>query len=291
MNLKTFSCVRMSQTETSCVPCDHNDAPWSPRFFCPECGDTVKDAGQHLRQSPDCFPPELVENSDDEEDDELEVLRPVPNLAACMQPSAELSARIALDLAEMRNEWGLDNTQISKLKHKVQGWVQHDRSEFCTSIQTNLKPCLLDSALKTAADRDLFHTIASEKREIAAVKQIAPYIEPDTVQLSKEKGDSVTSCRLPKLIERKLQRDPAFRRRILERSDYYKSGIAYATPPSELSELDDSVKARYHSKLMRPAQPGEENHVRMAGLFNCDDVEVRGPAPNPVHTPAHCFTV
>ena len=41
------------------------------------------------------------------------------------------------------------------------------------------------------------------------------------------------------------------------------------------ADVADGVQARYHPELMRPAQPGEEHHVRLAGIFNCDDVEVR----------------
>ena len=82
--------------------------------------------------------------------------------------------------------------------------------------------------------------------------------------------------RVADLIERRLQHDPAFRRRVLERSEYYKSGVDYCTPPTELKDIDACAKGRYHAKLHRPAQPGEEHHVRMCGLFNADDVEVKG---------------
>ena len=110
--------------------------------------------------------------------------------------------------------------------------------------------------------------------ELARAKRDLPYLEQREVHLSDEPNDVVCSFRFMKLIERRMQTDKDFRTKWLARSDYYKSGKGYRQTPTELIGLDDSVAARFHAKLMRPAVPGEEHHVRGMGLFNCDDVEV-----------------
>ena len=247
---------------------------------CDECGERYRDWAQHVRRSPDCVPPELVENSSEDEDEE-----PLPpplrhadeekQSGFSSRPSVELAARIALDLATFRNEFGLSGPNVKLLKEKVQGWFDHDRSEFCGGLQPFLREGISSNDIKQAAERDIFAGLSSEKQEIARVKEIAPYVEPREVKLSDERGDTVVSFRVADLVERKLQRDSKFRRRVLERSAYYKSGVDFRTSPTKLENVDSCAKARYHPKLMRPAAPGEEHHIRMTGIFNCDDIEVR----------------
>jgi hypothetical protein len=238
---------------------------------CDCCGATFKNFERHLQQNPDCLPAlvEVDSDTDDEEDLPLEL---------ATQPVISehgLQGRIAFDLLTMRQEFGLTEANVRLLKDLVQGWHDEAQLELAGQLAGHTKGAGAMSILDAASRRSLFAGIATEKSELSRSKRDIPYLEPREATLSDEAGDVVVSFRVADLLQRKLQHDSAFRRAVIERSDYYTAGTDFQKPPTELADVADGVQARYHPELMRPAQPGEEHHVRLAGIFNCDDVEVR----------------
>ena len=237
---------------------------------CDCCGATFKNFERHVQQNPDCLPAlvEVDSDTDDEEDLPLE-------LATQPVISDGLQGRIAFDLLTMRQEFGLTEANVRLLKNLVQGWHDEAQLELAGQLAGHTKGAGAMSILDAASRRSLFAGIATEKSELSRSKRDIPYLEPREATLSDEAGDVVVSFRVADLLARKLQHDSAFRRAVIERSDYYTAGTDFQKPPTELADVADGVQARYHPELMRPAQPGEEHHVRLAGIFNCDDVEVR----------------
>ena len=203
LNVEPF---RMSDALRSDDVCRDITDDYCCSCVCDECGERYRDWAQHVRRSPDCVPPELVENSSEDEDEE-----PLPpplrhadeekQSGFSSRPSVELAARIALDLATFRNEFGLSGPNVKLLKEKVQGWFDHDRSELCGGLQHFLREGISSNDIKQAAERDIFAGLSSEKQEIARVKEIAPYVEPREVKLSYEQGDTVVSFRVADLVE------------------------------------------------------------------------------------------
>jgi hypothetical protein len=254
-----------------------SEAPVS--FVCDECEERYISLSQHLRQNPCCAHPNLVSDSDSDDGDDTDTYSPRryrETLESTGKPSAGLTARIAMDLATLRNNLDIGREDMRVLKQTVQEWFDQDRMEVSLALQPDMKAGKSVESIQATMARDMFAGISTDKLERAKVKELAPVVEPREVHLSDERGDTVVSFRVADLIERRLQHDPAFRRRVLERSEYYKSGVDYCTPPTELKDIDACAKGRYHAKLHRPAQPGEDHHVRMCGLFNADDVEVKG---------------
>ena len=240
------------------------------RHTCDGCGSTYVDLCAHVRENPDCLDcavPDAIWDSYSY-DEPLPDDEPLP----AHRLSDALKGRIAFDCLTMRQEFGLSETQMRRLKGFVQEW--HDEANEELGIQPPSAVAALhgDGA---SQPQTLFDGIRSEKTELSRAKLDVPCLEPREAHLSEEPGDVVVSFRVADLIHRKLQHDAAFRKRVLERSDYFKSGVDFEKTPTELEDIADGVEVRYHPKLMRPEQPGEEDHVRLLGLFNADDVEVR----------------
>ena len=254
----------------------------TPVCLCEECGQPYKSLAHHLYYNPECEIdedlPELVENDHSESDDELDLEVPPPS--SCT-PSASVRAQIAVDLSMLRNKLGLGDSDIHLLKKVVQGW--HD--ELTDEVVKDLQPYIrkghstAQDAVAAVARRKVFTGMATAAQEARIVDQVVPPLKAREVRIDGDRRSVVGSFRVADIIERKLQHDRAFRQRVLQRSDHYKSGDGFQREPTKLDDIADGVKARYHPKLMRPAQPGEEHHVRMAAIFQCDDIEVRA---------AHC---
>ena len=64
------------------------------------------------------------------------------------------------------------------------------------------------------------------------------------MRIDGDRRSVVGSFRVADIIQRKLQNDRVFRQRVLERSDYYKSGDGFEREPTKLADIADGVKAR-----------------------------------------------
>jgi len=103
-----------------------------------------------------------------------------------------------------------------------------------------------------------------------------PYLEPRVVTLGDDQD--VASFNIVDLIERRLQKDPTFRRTVIAASELWKKGDLYRKSSDKFSDITDGAVARFHPHLMRPATPEESEDLRIALLFNCDDIEVPPPS-------------
>ena len=143
-----------------------------------------------------------------------------------------------------------------------------------------LKPFLKEGCSEcdvAAAMRvNLFDGLETAHKEARYAREGVPYIEPQTVKLGTSRKDEYVSFDPGDLIVRRLQHDKYFRQSCRAKSDEWKRGENWCTPPSGMIRgFDDAVAARYHPHLMRPAGDDELQDFRIGALDNADDIEVR----------------
>ena len=250
-------------------------------FRCDECGEGYRDLSAHWRWHPDCGPPELIENdadSDDEDEQHVSLVQRVSTDVRLFQISG--------DLADLRFEHGMDNSAIASLKTKVNEWVKGAAIQGADSLKPYLLPGTAKSEVIAALTVDLFAGLETAKLENRQARKGAPIIKPRIVDYGT--NEICASFDIGELITRKLQHDPAYRKACFGKSEEWKRGKLWQTPPTgAIKNFDDGIVARYHPHVMRPAADDEEHDLRIAIDLNADDVEVC-PRPLLSHRPSFC---
>ena len=210
--------------------------------------------------------------------------------------STTLKQVVAKDLADMRYEHGLEEKDIQRIKVAVQSWVDNHLNSVVRALddESMLAPGIsrADAAAKLSCD--LFAGLRNSAQEMAQAKKELPFLEPRIVYPSakgRKLGEPIVSFDVAKLLARRIQNDKGFRQKILAASDEMKKGDRWRVTPTVLNNMMDGVGARWHPRLLRPAGPGEEKDVRIALIFNCDDIETVGSGLNPtrgVHKQCGC---
>jgi hypothetical protein len=240
-------------------------------FTCDECGLPYKWLSHHYSNHPDCRPPDLNSDSEDD-DDELPVLQSESAARVSQDTTREW---VASDLADLRHEHGLQETAIEAVKEFVlkcqRASAARAASQLVPAMKLGVDRASVVSTISSAADT-IFDRLETAKQELSEMRRGVPYLEPRLVDLGEQ--DIVCSFSISDLIERKLQHDSAYRKACIDKSQSWKVGDKWRTPSTtDLNDFDDGTAARYHPHLMRPANADEEFDLRIAIDLNADDVE------------------
>ena len=262
------------------------DAPYSallPQIreeYCfDECGGGYTDLATHFIRNPECIPPSLQDASDsdddaeeDDDDEEEDDLVGAHVRKQDLFASNDIRSQVAFDLNHLRFARGLDGADITVLKRAVRGWVREYIGDAAARLRPLLQPGTTEQTVVGVLTRDIFAGIETEKKELAFVKGEVPYLEPRVVTLGE--NEVVASFCIIDLLERRLQSDATFRRSVIAASELWKKGDRHCKTSVELNDIMDGTVARFHPHLQRLATADECDDVRVALLFNCDDIEV-----------------
>ena len=207
---------------------------------------------------------------------------PLPDLARDFV-QGELTHNLAWDLTEARGKCGLNNPQVAWIKTHVEAWASLLRLKWIESLRPHLKAGTSDESLLAAMPLGLFNEIKTKKKERDVAMKNTPYKDPEAIALvpgSKQPEDTVARYNIGDLLELKLQNDAEFRKTIIATSERWKTGEYYKKEPDVLKDAADGAVMRNHPELMRPAAAHEKNDLRIAQLFNTDDVEAPRPPSN-----------
>ena len=256
----------------------------APEERCPRCSRVYRDFSQHTRWHPECDPTRAracavaeQPQSDDRPEDPW-----------CARVHLDLLVdEVARGLMDMRYEHGVQEPEVVLIKRYVGEWVR-GISDVCTQrllASGYLTAAGMEADLQALLTVDLFSEISTKPKEFTAAKRALPYLKPRVVHPDGNgKGEPVVSFDIAALLERKLQNDPAFRRKILAASDEYMKGERYqVVPDGNISDIMRGAKAAFHPHLLRPATADEAYDVRVPLLFNADDIE---PQKNALSTAA-----
>ena len=240
-----------------------SDLPWQD---CRKCNKRFRDEQRHERYCQPYEPP-LPAFAKNER-----------SITSELSDSRSLEAHtlcgiVAADLLELRYEHGFDEPDIRNVKSMAKRWL----SDAATLQAESIKPYLANGIPVAAVEGELrrinlFDQLETQKQEMAYAAANVPYLEPRVVEVSSK--HKVASFDINELIIRKLQHEPHFRKRCIEKSEEWKRGDKWRVTPSAFHDFDDGVVARFHPHLMRRAEPGEEHDLRVAILGNADDIEV-----------------
>jgi hypothetical protein len=129
------------------------------------------------------------------------------------------------------------------------------------------------------------------RKERQANRQNYPYIAPDTREL-RDEGKPVRTYAyfsIIKLIHRRLVHDKGFRQRHVALSKELRKGEKHKKyPTGPIKTMLDGIKARYHHRLH--AKSDDVTELRLAGIAQVDDLEVRGALAsnrNPISSLGH----
>jgi hypothetical protein len=189
---------------------------------------------------------------------------------------AVLKEHVSWDLSGMRAEREFDEPDCDALKVAAQGWHERALEGAANDLQGLLLPGVTDKQVQDALRKDIFKGLETRTKEETEIKRTVPYLEP---RVTKVRGHELVSFDVAALLIRKLQYDKQFRQKILETSEYYKSGAMHRRVPELQKSLMDGAKVRYHPEMLRKARPGEGKHVRVGLIYDSDDVEVLPPFP------------
>ena len=202
----------------------------------------------------------------------------------------ELQYQVAWDLSELRYERGFSSADIDRIRGMVGDWdaVRNAGAHSRLGVGGLLAPGVEPEAVADALELNPFEGLDSAAHERSFAVQNMPYLEPRQVNLgTRQRKEVVVSFRMADTLQRLLANNKEVRHHVLRKSDHWKEGRMHRVTPTELHSFDDATAARWHAKLMTAAASGEENHVRLAGLLNLDDVEVLPPIHTPTYTHSH----
>jgi len=252
-------------------------------YCCVCCGVGYNDLCKHFLAHPECVPDEQ-HGYDTLSDDDCALVDD-DDFAIDAFADDELAASVAWDLATMRYQLGFDPADIAEVKRAAGAWVDDYASGASRKLRPLLRPGVDQKIVNEIFSPNLFAGIETEKKEIAHMKKMLPFLEPRVVSLGV--GADVASYSMIDLLERRLQNDKSFRKTVVASSDRWKTGDRYQVKPDKLLDITDGVTARWHPHLLRPARPVETCDLRVGILFNCDDIEVTAPTRNATLASSH----
>ena len=260
------------------------------RMKCQCCGQDLKDLKAHFRERPSCKPAwwDAVGRVEfTAEEDVVETL-------GREFLTDDLQDTIAWDLSEARYSLGHKTETVQFYKRTMNKWLKilfADQYEFMKPL---LQPGVTRAQFAAKTPVNLFAGIESPRRERAFAMRNLPYAPPILQQLApgRDPNDTVARCPLVTFLVRKLKHDTSFRKLCIEQSEKWKVGDKFCVVPKdedEITDMSDGVATRF-SELLRPGTSNEIHDLRLGFIFNCDEVEVRGPQPSPLHARTHTHT-
>ena len=239
---------------------------------CGRCGESYDPVGAHT-----CAAPRTVVYADDV------ALAPIWDLSE----SHATRHRVALSLSVLRYEQGFLETDMHKVKEFTSECIHAANEDALVRLAHLLKPDASMADVRAALNTNIFDGLSTADQELAHASTGVPIINAREVVLSNKA--TVVSFRLADLFIRKLTHDKAFRKRVIAKSEEWKTGNNFEKRATELSDLDSGERMRFHPHAMRPATVDEARDLRICWLFQCDDIEVRSTSPH-THTRTHNTT-
>lgn len=246
---------------------EEEDAP-AP-FVCEQCLMPYKIRAQHLRwcrgHPPLVVRPPTPENT----------LPQGPDVSGMIIVD-QLKANMAEDLSDMRNQRGFDEEDIKLVKERIGQRVKELVDAAPYLLREYLRDDVPREQVLKALELDLFGGLSTAAQELKLAQKDVPLLKPRVVDLKPNGQAKVVSFRMAELLLRMLKENPTFRKRVLQKSDEWKTGAKWKTRPTDrLKDIDDGVYARWHPHLLRPATEEEAYDVRVGLISNGDDIEVR----------------
>ena len=249
-----------------------------PKLACPHCDAPCrKSIEYHYRWNDECRAARdaavVCEGCDDDEDD---------NLFLHLQQVSERQRTMADALAKLRYDRTFSGPDVVAAKEMAGTAIKMQNQRAASALRHLLKPGVDEADVAAALDAaehvdSVFKGVHTPKLEMAALRQVYPFIEPRQLRLDSD--SLVVSFKVSSLITRLLQHNRGVREAVIAKSDDWKTGRLYKKEPTEFTDLDSGTALRNHRGLMRKATSAESCDIRIGGLLYWDEIEVPPPAP------------